>query len=84
MKYLIWLIVAVVAGLWWSSLRRRRAEDAARPPVTPPAPTPGGQQTMRLCAHCGVHLPEADAVTRAGLPYCSGAHADAGPRPPGA
>jgi uncharacterized protein len=33
------------------------------------------------CAHCGVHLPESEAVTSAqGLPYCSGAHREAGPR----
>ncbi len=36
---------------------------------------------MLACAHCGVHLPQADArLDAAGRPYCSDAHRLLGPR----
>jgi uncharacterized protein len=36
---------------------------------------------MLACAHCGVHLPSADALRdAAGRAYCSDAHRLAGPR----
>lgn len=39
-------------------------------------PTP-----MLACAHCGVHLPQAEALTdAAGRPFCGEAHRLAGPR----
>jgi uncharacterized protein len=36
---------------------------------------------MVRCAHCGLHLPEGDAVkTPDGHRYCTAAHRDLGPR----
>jgi uncharacterized protein len=85
MKYLIWLVVAAVVGLWWSSARRRaRDRRGDSGPLAPVPPPPPPQADMVACAHCGVHLPAAEALTRGALAYCCGAHADAGPRPPGA
>ncbi len=73
----ILLIVAVVLAVVWL-LRRggvvQRDDKAARPGGLPPP------QAIVACAHCGVHLPQRDAVALAGHVYCSGAHADAGPR----
>ena len=38
-------------------------------------------QPMLACVHCGVHLPQADAVLDAqARPFCSEAHRLAGPR----
>ena len=56
MKYLVVLAVVAIAFWIWNSnrkeaLRERRAAQAPRVP----------QATVR-CAHCGVHLPQADAV----------------------
>jgi uncharacterized protein len=31
------------------------------------------------CAHCGVHLPKADALEQGGRSYCCRAHQDLGP-----
>jgi uncharacterized protein len=36
---------------------------------------------MVQCAHCGVHLPESEAITKAGVIFCSQAHASLGARP---
>ncbi len=73
MKYLVVLLV-IVAVLWFT-LRRSDRRPPSRSPKRPPAP-----QAMVQCAHCGVHLPSAEAVTAGGLPYCSEAHRLAGPR----
>jgi uncharacterized protein len=34
---------------------------------------------MVRCAHCGIHIPQSEALQRDGLDYCSKAHRDAGP-----
>lgn len=76
MKYLLVLIVVLVVG--WMLLRRGapRAPDgqsARRTRRDAPA-------AMVACAHCGLHLPQHEAVTdAAGRPYCSDAHRLAGP-----
>lgn len=81
MKYLLLLVVlAVVVAVFFG---RRR------PPPSAPSNTPGkpaarqapGPQPMVACAHCGVHLPEAEALRdAAGRPYCGDAHRLLGPR----
>jgi len=69
---LVVLLVAVV--LWWLSARPRvrASKNEGR--------TPGEPQAFARCAHCGVHLPLADAVVERGIAYCSEAHRLAGPR----
>lgn len=68
MKYLVLLLVIVVV-LWLFRSRPR----AARP--TRPADQGGkAPQAMIECAHCGVHLPRAEAVAGAQGLYCSEAH----------
>lgn len=81
MKYLLVLLVIGVAVAWLAGARRRDlgarrgAGDArGRGPGAAPA-------TMVACAHCGVHLPQPDALfDAAGRPYCSEAHRLGGPR----
>lgn len=84
MKYLI-LLAVILAVVWWTFGRRPPGEP---PPVQdPPAPGKDRQgaavapQPMLVCAHCGVHLPPAEAVLDAAeRPFCSEAHRLAGPR----
>ena len=74
MKYLLVLLVIVVAvGIWRN---KRRAELAERKAAAPrPAPALKQPQNMVACAHCGLHLPQADAVTDGeNHYYCSAEH----------
>ena len=74
----ILLLLALVFGvLWLLKGRRRESTDLPRSqPKSPPGP-----QAMLACAHCGVHLPQSDALMdAAGRPFCSDAHRLAGPR----
>ena len=71
MKYLLVLAV-VFAALWiW---RRRRAD--AQPPATRErlSGLPSDPARMVACRHCGLHLPQADAIADAQGHYCSVEH----------
>lgn len=82
-KYVI-LLAVVGLVIWWMR-RGRSSDDQPRAPQQkkdtgapsdPAAPTP-----MLACAHCGVHLPQAEAVIDvAGRPFCGEAHRLAGAR----
>lgn len=82
MKYL--LVLAVVGVLWWMLRSRGRVSGPGAkppPPARGPAPRPAPSLPMLSCAHCGVHLPQTEAVfDPAGRAYCSAAHQQAGPR----
>lgn len=78
MKFL--LLIAVIGIALWLFKARGRSSGA---PSTPKAKKPAAPTTtsMLACAHCGVHLPQADTVTdAAGRPFCTEAHRLAGPR----
>lgn len=74
----ILLLLAVVGVVLWL-LRPKSRGGADGGPRQPRAGK--GPQAMLACAHCGVHLPQAEAVQDAdGRVYCSDAHRLAGPR----
>jgi uncharacterized protein len=76
MKYLVLLVVLVIAvGVW-----RSRREPAA-PRRAAAGPQPAQLQDMVACAHCGLHLPHSDAVIQGGAHYCSVDHLRLGPAP---
>ncbi len=69
MKYLVLIVVLVVAiGIWRNNRAapKERQTGKARPPALP--------QDMVACAHCGVHVPRADALLRGEQVYCSVEH----------
>ncbi len=83
------LILFAVVGLviWWlrrsgSADDRPRGEGRSAKPRNKPGENPADKPTpMLACAHCGVHLPQAEALTdAAGRPFCGEAHRLAGPR----
>lgn len=83
MARLIWVLLLVLAVVaLWRGARRR---DAVRPEASP-APPPGRRdpspEAMVRCAHCGLHLTEADALQDGERSYCSEAHRLAGPARP--
>lgn len=76
MKYLVVLLVVFIVG--WAMLRsspRRRPQGKGRPRKL------NAPENMVVCRHCGVHLPQRDAVDDASGAYCSEAHRIAGPAP---
>jgi len=73
MKYVVLLIVLVVAiGVWRS---RRRSEEAASQARSEP---PGGPLDIVACAHCGTHVPRTEALMLGSQPYCSPEHRQEG------
>jgi uncharacterized protein len=70
MKYLIWLLVILLA-IWAFKRSRRVSSDAPKeqPPATPTTPA-----NMAVCLHCGIHLPQDEAVTGEKGQYCSTEH----------
>jgi len=77
LKLLLLVVVVLVAVL----LFKGRSRVPAPPPAPRPPAPPTGPQAMLACAHCGVHLPQPDALMdAAGRPYCTEAHRLAGPR----
>ncbi|PJI96236.1 uncharacterized protein CLU85_0977 [Acidovorax sp. 69] len=75
MKYLVLLVVLVVAiGIWRS--RRDRDDDAPKSSAPSPRALP---QDMLACAHCGMHIPQAEAMMLGDHAYCSAEHRRLGP-----
>lgn len=79
MKYLLVLLVIVIAiGIWRS---RRRAERMQRPAPRRPAPLQPPQDMVE-CARCGLHLPRGEALLLEGPQpryYCCAQHRAQGP-----
>lgn len=69
MKYLVWLIVLMLAYGWWRSQRRT---NTPHPPPTDR--TPKAPQDIVACAHCGLHLPRTEALLTAQRYYCCTDH----------
>lgn len=82
MKYLLVLLVVMIAiGIW----RNNRRDNTRHTPAATPqrSSTLPRTQAMVTCAHCGLHLPQADAHTQgthAPAYYCSDDHLRLGPR----
>lgn len=76
MKYLLVLLVLIVAVSIWRGKRRAARAEAA--PRRPALKTP---EVMVACAHCGLHLPQAQALPGGGsLFYCCAEHRQAAGR----
>ena len=77
-KYLLVLLVVAI-GIWSlvSRLRGPRRDPADGKARQPPA----GDKPVEMvrCAHCGLHLADADAVADSGQRYCSETHRRLGP-----
>jgi uncharacterized protein len=74
MKYLIWLVI-VFAVIWWIRQQRQKPSDATGNKTGKKAnQTDGGAQVMVPCAHCGAHMPQAEALEGRQGVYCSEAH----------
>lgn len=79
MKYLLLIALALV-GLWMMRRGLGRGPGRARSAKPSPQARPAAQAAPILaCRHCGLHLPQNEAVIDAdGQAYCSEAHRRAG------
>lgn len=76
MKYLLVVLVVIIAiGIWRNNRRKASAPASARKqPLRQP-------EDMVTCAHCGLHLPASDAITSPDRNhYCSTEHRHLGQR----
>ena len=71
-RYLL-LFAVIVAAVWLVRRALARTQDGA---PRPPAPQQGD---LVKCAHCGTHLPLAEARPVGDRVYCSDEHARLGP-----
>jgi uncharacterized protein len=67
MKYLIWLVVILLAIWAFKRSRRASSDPPKEQPLAPPT-------NMAVCLHCGIHLPQDEAVTGEKGLYCSTEH----------
>ena len=75
MKFLVLLLVLVVAYAVWRNGRRAAPDDADATPRRPSPPaTASAPQDMVRCAVCALHLPRSDASTGTRGLYCSAEH----------
>jgi uncharacterized protein len=74
---IILIILAVLLVAW---LLRRALESRAARGVDAADEGSKAQGELVSCAHCGVHLPKAEARTAGGRHYCSEEHWRLGPR----
>ena len=66
MSKILLLIFAVIAA-WWL-IKRLRGKDAAGD-----APGPAPEQ-MVTCSHCGLYLPQNEAIAEGGKFFCCAEH----------
>lgn len=70
-KLLAFLLALLALYLLRRALTRPKVPPAASTPPPPPGVT---AERMVECAHCGLHVPESEAVSAAGRSFCSDAH----------
>jgi uncharacterized protein len=83
MKLLLLLLVVVIVGVVLATRSRRadRVDRQVPPPSPSQPPKVQAPAAMMACAHCGVHVLQADMQADAtGRLFCSDAHRLAGPR----
>ena len=66
-RIVFFVLLAVAAYLVWKWLQRAgRGPDSSQPPTAAKA--------MVSCAHCGLHLPQTDALVVGDRYFCSDEH----------
>ena len=67
-------VLLILLLLWVIWMLIRRTLTALRPPSRP---EPGEGERMVRCLHCGVHVPEREAIWREERAFCSDRHQQA-------
>ena len=78
------LLVLVAIGIWMLTTKSRIARRQDKPTTSKSqaeSQTSPDPQAMVRCAHCGLHLPAADALTLGSDSFCGEPHRRLGPQP---
>lgn len=67
MKGLLLLMVVLVGAWWWR--QKNRVKSSSDKPTNQ-----ASTERMVHCAHCGLHLPQTDAIVANGVFFCSNEH----------
>ncbi|MFO6419828.1 PP0621 family protein [Hylemonella sp. W303a] len=74
MKFLLFLLIILLAVWLWRSGRTAEAETKrASDPTRRSSPQTAPEDMVR-CAHCGLHLPLREAIASSSAHYCSVEH----------
>lgn len=73
-KLLILILVGLALYLLIKGFGRRASTRK------PKADAPAAGERMVSCAHCGVHMPQSDAISGDGIYFCGEAHRRLGAR----
>lgn len=77
MKWMV-LLLAILAGVWLIKRQQLRGEQrGAQQPATPARRRLMRPKPMVACAHCGMHVPDDEAIAGQRGTYCSPAHRQA-------
>lgn len=76
LKFLLLIALGLIVWRLWQPGR----ESGRKTPPPASGAAPVVPERMVRCAHCGVHLPESDALADGGVHYCNAAHRDAAKR----
>ncbi|HQR22363.1 MAG TPA: PP0621 family protein [Burkholderiaceae bacterium] len=68
-RIFFFLLLAIAAYVGWQWMKRASLRGSDAPGRRPPA-----AQAMVKCAHCGLHVPQADALPSGDRYYCSEEH----------
>lgn len=72
MKFLLWVLVAIVVVLW---LMRDKKGSAGTSVDTPVTGADTGAEPMVRCTHCGTYVPQSEAIVApSGASFCSKEH----------
>jgi len=66
------LLIFVVIGAWWL-IKRLRGRDAAKDASESAANDPVPEQ-MVACSHCGLNVPQKEAISTGGRLFCCAEH----------
>jgi uncharacterized protein len=69
-------LIAIAAIFWLLYRLILTLLSKAQPPAAR-RPPPAGGDTMVRCAHCGLHIPRAEALIQGDRYYCCEEHRDA-------
>lgn len=73
MKLVFWLILAV--AVVFVIRNKNKAARKSAPRNAPPNPQAAAGEAMLRCAHCGIYVPESEALRNAvGAAFCSSEH----------